>query len=42
MNCVSTSKEAGPHDYLLKLIEMVKDYGYEIKIDTWFGIIIYW
>lgn len=30
------------HDYLLKLIEMVKGYGYEIKIDTWFGIIIYW
>lgn len=30
------------YDYLLKLIEMVKDYGYEIKIDTWFGIIIYW
>lgn len=30
------------YDYLLKLIEMVKDYGYEIKIDDWFGIIIYW
>ena len=27
---------------LLKLIEMIEDYGYKIKIDTWFGIIIYW
>lgn len=30
------------HDCLLKLVEMIKDYGYEIKIDTWSGIIIYW
>ena len=30
------------YDYLLKLTEKIKDYGYEIKIDTWSGIIIYW
>ena len=30
------------YDYLLKLVEKIKEYGYEIKIDDWFGVIIYW